>query len=586
MSDIEMDMVLFGLTGPPRRGILGARGLGKTMSVTCPLVAWRAYRAFYRFATEGVLCPDRKFILISKASTEARKTIALIREWIDHVWFLRHLAPQDDQNDRSDFFDFGPAIRGSSRQPSVSAFGNIGQLQGNRGHTIIPDDFETKANTQTQEAREALMAIAAEFDSIAFPDAPGALDKPIDPGEVCVIGTYNNEDSAYKKLAKLRMPDGRLIFTFRTYPLAAPARTDRFLNLAPIIRDKLESGSIQYTEGGNYHLNPLFPRRFDAENIGKKMAHGRHEFAMQHMLISDLDDSLRYPLRLCDLIVHDVPRDQAPLTIVWGRRDHNGQTDVKDIPVLGLPGDGLHYPIAVDRVLAPYNATKAVIDPAGAGRDKTGLACAGFLNGIFWVKHCRGHTGGVADTDLEALALRLRELNCREVWVEINIDIFDIDPGNLKGTFAPLLEVQLRKLAITPGQNALYPEGWSCSVQTFRVSGMKEARICDTLAPVLGSHRIVMDPACLIPEPGAPEHESLQYQFSRIQRVRKCLKEDGAIDALASLVSKFQGVSAGVRTDPNKQRDSREAQQIKALLKRQQRALGKPVEPVRMFRHH
>lgn len=542
LGDIDMDFCEYVSGGPSPREVLAFRGFGKT-TILCALFMYR-----------GLRDPNREQIMFSKSLSHAKKAVGLCREWVDTVWFLRHLAPTPDVSDTTIFFDFGTRARGRSKQPSVSAYGIDGMPEGNRAHGIAGDDIETKGNTRTQEGRELLVRLCGEFTNILYPDLPRDKGGPVDPCEIIMAGTLKHEESLYKDRAKKG-------YTVRTYPLAVPSLTDQIMGLAPIITTKIAAGELKHTTQEQYQNNPIFPGRFPAEEILKRMAEGRHEFAMEHMLISDLSDAQRYPLRLSDLMVMSVPRDVAPITVTYGTRDHSGETTVPGIPSLGLTGDKMYRPFAIDSSVAPYQGTKAVIDIAGEGSDKTGVAIVSMLNGTYWVKYCRGHDGGTSTASLAEIAELCRQHGVREVFVETNIDIFD--------TYTPMLEVELRKLFLEPNPDASeYPQGWKCSIERFRVGGQKEERICGVLGPVFAGHRIVMDPASLLPRGGEKDHETLQYQITRIQRIRKCLREDGAIDALASCIAKWQEQSAGVRIDPARNRQRVEDNAVLELKRR------------------
>jgi len=71
-------------------------------------------------------------------------------------------------------------------------------------------------------------------------------------------------------------------------------------------------------------------------------------------------------------------------------------------------------------------------------------------------------------------------------------------------------------------------DGWS--------SGQKEVRICDTLEPILGNHRLVVDRRVidqdLIVQEDKPQYSVIQ-QFSRMERLKGALPNEDRLDALA-----------------------------------------------------
>ena len=60
----------------------------------------------------------------------------------------------------------------------------------------------------------------------------------------------------------------------------------------------------------------------------------------------------------------------------------------------------------------------------------------------------------------------------------------------------------------------------------------------------MSTHRLVIDPTALSKAPGEEPHDSLQYQITRLTKERRCLREDGKIDALAGAVKEWADVLA------------------------------------------
>lgn len=540
---LERDMLAFasGSGSAQFRCILAPRGTGKTTLNVATLTLWRLFRD-----------AERKVIIVSKSETEARKTISLIREWINHVPFLQHLRPGRDQRDSATKFD----VTGCkpSRQPSVTAIGIDGQLEGNRADSIFPDDVETASNTITLDAREALANRVSEFKAILYPARPASEGGRIDPPEIVFDGTYHHEESLYLKLS----PRG---YNVRTYTLVGPGPDEKQLNLAPVIADALASGKL--LPGA-----PTMPHRFNAEEIRSRQAEGRRHFLMQYQLVADLGDTLRYPLRLSDLIVIDhIDPDIAPVKVVWGTSNHNGSTEVTGLPNLGFSGDRLYGPVYVsDRQdWMPFTGTKAVIDPAGRGPDHVGLAIISHLAGMLWVKVCKGVKGGYDPATLGHISATLRDHRVNEVWIEDNMA-----RGLFQEVFAPIV----RKFYLKPGENPAHPAGWSCSIDSFNAVGQKELRVIDAIEPVLSNHRLVFARSAIEPargqDSGGTENQ-IQYQLTRITRQRGALKEDGAIDALASCIQQWQHT---LRTSPEHGQARAHEARIDAYIREVERSGG------------
>lgn len=503
LGEVEKDAIAFtyGATSKARRrGVLAFRNAGKTHWGSICLALYRLFRD-----------PQRKVIIVSKSSGAARETMMAIRSLMDEVWFLKHLVPKDGQRDNTEAMDVGPAHK--SKQPSVKALGIEGQLAHNRAHTVIADDVETEGNAQTPESRQRLELLVTEFTAWLYEDRKQDDEDvvaAVDPVEIVYFGTPKAEDTLYVKLSKMGAD-------FRGYPIQLPSPDEEVINLAPMLRDRLLRGG----KPGD----PTCPHRFGVMEVADRQSVGRHVFLREYMLVANLAQANRYPMRLSDLIVHPAPRDKAPVSIVWGTRDNVGSTDT-GIPTLGPTNDRLYRPIFVDGQYAAYNATKAGIDPAGRGTDRTGLTIAGELGGVFFFKHNCGLLGTSDETCIE-IARRLREHGATEAYFEVNIDS--------TGAWEQVMQGAIRSLTLQPGQDPRYPQGWSCTLTPVRSHGQKESRIIAAVEPLLSSHRIVVDPSCVTPN--EPErHLEFQYQLACMTRDRGCLTEDGRIDSAAILL--------------------------------------------------
>ena len=537
IGPVDLDIIYFLGNGPRgatpeemrRRTLLAFRGEGKTHGI--------AALCNYRLLRD----PARECFIVSRSEREVKKTVRMARKWIGNVWFLKHLAPTAEQRDAATYFDVRGSASGSERQPSMSCIGANGQLEGNRGHTIIYDDVETKGNTKTFEAREMLRRIFAEATNICYPYLPHNQGGPVDPSEIVNVGTPKNEETIYNDLKD----QGYVTYS---YPIALPAPHEHVVGkLAPILQARLDAGEKPGT--------PTMPLRFPEYEVNLRRALGFTEFAMEFMLIADLADTNRHPIRLADLIVATVHREIAPLRIVWGRTDHNGSTRIpsSELPCYGLGDDGLHRPVYVEREnWQPYSGTKAGIDPAGRGDDKTGLAIVSHLAGTFWCPFLRGFQGGFEPEKLETIAMLLREYNVRSLYYESNIDV--------GGTYEAIMAMAIRRLVVKPGDDTRFPNGWACQIIGTRAQGQKELRIIETLEPVISTHRLVMDPSTLVTDADRKSLDNnVQYQLSRITKDRDCLREDGMVDALTIALRAWQNE---LRADPDTSSDAREKRSL------------------------
>lgn len=519
----ELELARFIASGPKRRGVLAPRGTGKTTFGTAALTVYRLRRD-----------PNRRVLIESKSATEAKKTLALTREWLDRVWFLQDLAPTRNCRDTTTHYDIGPAEE--NRQPSVTALGIDGQLPGNRAHTILADDVETPQNTQTVEARQKLADALNENEQILYAPSPDEyLPECTDPAEIIEIGTYHHEESVYLKEASKG-------FVFITVPLLYPAPDEKQLGLAPGVTARLASGEAKPGD-------IVFAHRLDRTYVADKKARGHRAFMMQQQLVCDLADSNRYPLRLADLITIDVDPVMAPNYLAWGRSDHSGSTAL-DIPSLGLGNDRLHRPAIISPDSAPYTSTKAGIDPAGMGDDKIGYAAAGALNGFLFFKTITEFDGGYSHDTLKAIARQLRKDRATELYVESNYG---------GGMFETLLEPVLRQFFLRPGQDPAYPDGWACAIvrdtKITHATGQKEQRIIDTLEPLVSTHRGVVDTA-------SAARPSFQERWTRLTRERNCLPHLHDLDAMVMVVKAHQhavGIDPTLAAQHTRERQALEA---------------------------
>lgn len=521
LSEIEEDIICYAAFGPKKRGILAPRKLGKTTFVVALLTCWRLYRD-----------PQRQILIPSKSHEHAKKIVRLIKGWLKTVPFLTHLYPRKNiEMDTATAFNVQGSLA-AEKQASVTAIGIDGQLEGNRAHSVFPDDCETEGNTQTIEARDELDERVKEFFDILYDEMPLVDGKPnpqiipsIDPCEVCYVGTYHHEDSLYIRLS-------RRGYAFQTWPIAYPTPNETVLNLAPFLARRLEDGTAK---GGD----PVYPHRFGPKEIDAKRQEGFLRFAMQHMLLCDLADKRRYPLKLADLIVLEVARNEAPIAVTWGVQNADGSTTDESITVDAIdPTDRLYRPIFIDKIYAPYTGTKAYIDPAGRGTDLTGYASVAMLHGVLWCKACLGFKGGADTASLDTIAEQCRANDARDVYYESNIDF--------AGTYGQLLGAALQRAFIKPGgtdpAGVFYPTGWTASltpVHSGSHMGHKELRVIAALEPIMSSHRLVMDPESLRHKRAEEPGHSLQYQLTRITKDRHSLAEDGKIDALAGCVAQW-----------------------------------------------
>jgi len=432
-----------------------------------------------------------------------KKTLLMIRGWIGHLPFLRHLIPQTGDRDNTEMFDVaGCKI---DRVASVTAIGITGALPGGRATLIIPDDVEQPENTITRQQRERLRERVTEFEAILSPG-----------GDIVYLGTPHHEETLYDALE--RPASDRLYrpYRFRTWPIQYPTAEETTASLAPMLYNDLKTGKAQPGD-------PVWPERFSKDYM-LSLVMGRTRWLMQYMLVHNLSKSHRFPLKLADLIVHPVNPLVAPVTIQYGKTNSRGSTAIEDIPSPGFADDMFYGPCMIADKWVPYQGCKAFLDPAGSGEDEMAWAIVGQLHGYLYAKDAQAVKGGPTEQNLDKIILSLRANHCHELHVETNFG------GE---ALISLLQNTVARHALPPDtKNEEFPTGWAAAILPLRSSGQKEVRIIDSLEPVLNMHRLVIDPQ-------VAQNQELMYQLVHITREREALEHDDRIEALAGAVNLF-----------------------------------------------
>lgn len=531
-TEIQYDFADFLQHGPKRCVIEAFRGVGKSY-VTAAYVCWRLY-----------LDPQLKIMVISASKDRADAFSSFVKRLIADVEILQHLKPRGGQRDSALLFDVGPAR--ADQSPSVKSVGITGQLTGSRADLIVADDVETPKNSLTQTMRDRLATLVTEFDAIL---------KPIKEARVIYLGTPQCEMSLYNVL-----PD-------RGYKIRVwPARFRKGIlkmgdRLAPVIASKLELDP-SLTEAYQGRGAPTDPQRFgDEDLIERETSYGKSGFALQFQLDTSLSDAEKYPLKLSDLMIMGLDPKRAPVALSWGS---GPQQVVEGLPNMGLQGDQLNRPMWVSSDFAEYTGSVMWIDPSGRGKDETGYAVTKFLHGTVYLVDSGGFRDGYSEETLKALALIAKTHGVNYIGIESN--------------FGDGMFLQLAK----PAFARVHP----CTMEEHRVSGQKEARIIDTLEPLLNQHRLVVDEGVVRKDYeeaqksgdiGVSPHFSLIYQLTRVTRDRGALKHDDRLDALEGAVGYWLEQMAQ-DVDIAAQRHREDALQ-KDLDKFMEDAMGAPAGP-------
>ena len=462
--------------------IEGFRGVAKSF-ITCAYAVWTLWRD-----------PQKKVEIVSASKDRADANAIFIKRIIYTLPFLAHLKARPDQRDQQNLFDVGPAVPDIS--PSIKSVGISGQLTGSRADLLIADDVEVANNSGTQTQRDKLNEAVKEFDAIIKPK-----------GQIVYLGTPQNEMSLYNELQQRGY---RCRIWTVLYPESLSEREFYGDRLAKIISDKYDENPDLYAG------KPTDPRRFDEEEIYKRrLSYGKAGFALQFMLNTNLSDQEKYPLKVQDLMIANLSLDEANLKWYWS---NDRQLRINDIPCVALKGDYFYEPQGRSSEVYEYTGTVMAVDPSGRGKDETSYAVVKYLNGYLFVLEVGGTREGYSDSTLRQLANKAKIYGVNEIVVEGNFG-----DGMFSKLFAPVL-------------NAIHP----CRITEVKNYAQKEARIIDTLEPVMMRHKLIVHKQVILDDyqvyENAPAY-SLIYQMTRLSRDRGALAHDDRLDALCMAVA-------------------------------------------------
>jgi len=478
-TPVQYDIAQYLQHGPRRSVIEAFRGVGKSW-LTSAFVCWLLLNN-----------PQLKILVVSASKERADAFSTFVKRLINEIPALQHLRPQDGQRDSVISFDVGPAQPDHS--PSVKSVGITGQITGSRADILIADDVEVPNNSATQMMRDKLSESVKEFDAILKPG-----------GRIIYLGTPQTEMSLYNQLPERG-------YEIRIWPSLYPElnKLESYKGrLAPSITKGLE-------ENRELVGKPTDSRRFDeADLLERRASYGRAGFALQFMLDTSLSDGDRYPLKVADLIIQNLNPTMAHLKVAWAAAP---ELCINDIPNVALTGDRFYRPMWHSDDMSEYTGAVMSIDPSGRGKDETGYAVVKALAGNLFLTEAGGITGGYELETLETLAYAAKRNQVKYIIIEANFG---------DGMFTQLIKPVLARI---------YP----CTVEEVKHSTQKEARIIDTLEPVMSTHRLIVDAKVIQKdfETAKDLKKSLFYQMTRLTRDRGALTHDDRLDALAIAVA-------------------------------------------------
>jgi hypothetical protein len=483
-TPVQYDIAKHIQHGDKRIIVEAFRGVGKSW-ITSAYVVWLLY-----------MNPQLNILVVSASKNRADDFTTFTLRLINEMPILQHLIPRTDQRQSKISFDVGLAA--ASHAPSVKSVGVTGQLAGSRADVLIADDIEVPNNSATQGMRDKLSEAVKEFDAILKPN-----------GRIIYLGTPQNQESLYNKL-----PDRG--YSVRIWPARYP-NEDQLVSLGNKLAPKIKK---EIADDAELLGKSTDPQRFTDYDLAEREAsYGRSGFALQFMLDTRLSDAERYPLKVSDLVVMDIPTSEAPDKVVWASGE---QYVVQELPNVAFNGDYYHKPMHISEQFEEYSGSVMSIDPSGRGKDETGYAVVKMLNGFLYVRRCGGVDGGYSEEALQKLAMIAKEENVNEIIVESNFG---------DGMFNQLM---------TPILTKIHP----VTLSEVRHNTQKEKRIIDVLEPVMNQHKLVVDKKLIKQDYESTQHlppESslryqLMYQMTRLTAERGALSNDDRLDSLAMAV--------------------------------------------------
>jgi len=472
--------------------------------------------------------PTGRVLIISAGGKQATDISILIVRLIMNMDVLECMRPDKAAGDRTSVegFDLHHSIKGTDKSASIDCAGIDANLQGRRADLLIPDDIESSKNSATPVQRAKLLHLTKDFTSINS------------KGRIIWLGTPQTMESIYNSLpgrgVSVRIWPGR-------YP--TPVQREHYgASLAPLIAQRLNTRPDLATGGGllGDQGQPTDPELLPEDNLQRKERdQGPAYFQLQHMLNTSMMDALKYPLKSERLCVIEAAGNQFPLSIVRGMTSDK----LKDYAV-HEHGFKLTVPHAVSPEVSKLQSVVCYIDPAGGGAnaDETAYAVAGFLNGNVFLLSVGGIPGGYETDKLEALALRIKPFASigqgpLVVKIEKNMGF-----GAFRAVFTPILRKYLPHAGI----------------EDDMVTGLKEARIINTLEPVIGRGALIVTEAAVREdlESSMSYQASMRltysffYQLSKVSKIRNALVHDDRLDAVEGAVRHF---TEAIAIDQNKQ---------------------------------
>lgn len=455
------------------------RGLAKSLT-TSLLVDWLLLRN-----------KNEKIVVVSATTGRAESFTLFCLNLMKTIPLLQHLYPRSDQRSSGNKFDVSGRIVDDS--PSVKAFGVTSAKTGSRASFIIYDDVEIPENSATAQMREKLIAGVRDTANLGISGVFRELCICTPQSSESVYNTMVDEDGFSKIVIPAEYPNDTSV-----YRGCLAKHIERICRLHPEM------------------IGLPTDKRQDAAHLMKQKMKGKSRFKLQYMLDTTLSDEEKYPLKLHDLIVMDLDREQAPIYIEHTTEKKYCLYDVKHS---AFRGDNLYQPryYSQDK-RTKYDGIAMFIDPSGRGTDETSYCITATLGGKIFLLDFGGLDGGYDDVVLTQLA---------ELAKLYRVNLIQIESNFGDGSFHQLLKPVLRKIYKYGKENG-------CRVEDVRATKQKEARIIETLEPIVNQHRLIVSKKAIIRDADKTKSAEYKftYQFTHITKQAGCLKHDDIIDVI------------------------------------------------------
>jgi hypothetical protein len=428
---------------------------------------------------------DEHILVVSAGSGRAVNFTQFVKKLITLLPILRPLKPRNNlERTSSQAFDIAGAT--ASDSPSMYAVGVGNQITGMRSTLLTIDDVETHLTVQSLALTERVEHSINEAHNLLMSGYDESL----------TLATPHSQNSLYLDW----MDKG-------THAFIVPARYPEDVSiymgyLAPFIQEALDKDPTLVGQAVDERLDEEFLR-------AKELKIGKSNFKLQYMCDVSEADELKHPLKLNDFIVDDISDEDAPLKVGYSSMPDNMLYDIKHN---GFKADRLYSPLYTSDERAEYETKVMSIDPAGRGKDETGISILYALNTRIFIKKVIGLQGGYDNDVMENIANLCKLHGINTILLESNFG---------DGSFARMLEPFLKMISPKTG------------IEEVRATGQKEVRIIECLEPLLNQHRLVIDKDTLMKDNNALTKNSFTHQMSHITRERNSISADDRLDSLA-----------------------------------------------------